>query len=159
VVVNLFYRELGFVTAKGNPLGIATFEDLLRKGIRFVNRQAGSGTRLLLDHHLEKRGISTARIAGYDQEVFTHIEVGLAILSGNTDTGIATAAVSSLLGHDLRPVDLFPEGDSGAGGGAQQRALPQAGRKTAKLRLRKCRTDPLHEALDACDEIKKKRRE
>jgi excisionase family DNA binding protein len=101
VVVNLFYRELGFVTAKGNPLGIATFEDLLRKGIRFVNRQAGSGTRLLLDHHLEKRGISTARIAGYDQEVFTHIEVGLAILSGNTDTGIATAAVSSLLGLDF----------------------------------------------------------
>ena len=101
VVVNLFYRELGFVTAKGNPLHIGAFGDLVRKGVRFVNRQAGSGTRLLLDHHLEKAGVPAGRITGYDQEVFTHIEVGLAILSGEADTGIATAAVSSLLGLDF----------------------------------------------------------
>jgi excisionase family DNA binding protein len=101
VVVNLFFRELGFVTAKGNPLHIGKFEDLARKGVRFVNRQAGSGTRLLLDHHLEKAGIPTDRIVGYDQDVFTHIEVGLAVLSGGADTGIATAAVSSLLGLDF----------------------------------------------------------
>ena len=101
VVVNLFFRELGFVTAKGNPLRIGKFEDLARKGVRFVNRQAGSGTRLLLDHHLEKAGIPSDRIAGYDQDVSTHIEVGLAVLSGSADTGIATAAVSSLLGLDF----------------------------------------------------------
>ena len=101
VVVNLFYRELGFVTAKGNPLRIGKFEDLARKGVRFVNRQAGSGTRLLLDHHLEKEGIPSDRIAGYDEDVSTHIEVGLAVLSGGADTGIATAAVSSLLGLDF----------------------------------------------------------
>lgn len=101
VVVNLFFRELGFVTAKGNPLRIVKFEDLVRKGVRFVNRQAGSGTRLLLDHHLDKAGIPTAGIVGYDQDVFTHIEVGLAVLSGGADTGIATAAVSSLLGLDF----------------------------------------------------------
>jgi len=101
VVVNLFYRELGFVTAKGNPLRIGKFDDLARKGVRFVNRQAGSGTRLLLDHHLEKAGISADRIAGYDEDVSTHIEVGLAVLSGGADTGIATAAVSSLLGLDF----------------------------------------------------------
>lgn len=101
VVVNLFFRELGFVIAKGNPHGIGRFEDLARKGIRFVNRQAGSGTRLLLDHHLGKAGISADRIVGYDQDVSTHIEVGLAVLSGGADTGIATAAVSSLLGLDF----------------------------------------------------------
>ena len=101
VVVNLFYRELGFVTAKGNPLRIGKFEDLARKGVRFVNRQAGSGTRLLLDHHLKKEGIPSGRIAGYDEDVSTHIEVGLAVLSGGADTGIATAAVSSLLGLDF----------------------------------------------------------
>jgi putative molybdopterin biosynthesis protein len=101
VVVNLFFRELGFVTAKGNPLHIVKFKDLARKGVRFVNRQAGSGTRLLLDHHLEKAKIPTSRIAGYDQDVSTHIEVGLAVLSGGADTGIATAAVSSLLGLDF----------------------------------------------------------
>jgi len=101
VVVNLFHRELGFVTAKGNPLHIGAFGDLPRKGVRFANRQAGSGTRLLLDYHLEKAGISPLAIIGYEQEAFTHIEVGLAILSGEADTGIATAAVSSLLGLDF----------------------------------------------------------
>jgi len=104
VVVNLFYRELGFVIARGNPLGISGFADLARKGVRFVNRQPGSGTRLLLDHHLEKAGIPTARIVGYEREVFTHIEIGLAVLSGEADAGIATAAVSSMLGLDFVPV-------------------------------------------------------
>jgi excisionase family DNA binding protein len=104
VVVNLFHRELGFVIARGNPLGISRFEDLARQGVRFVNRQAGSGTRLLLDHHLGKAGIPAERIGGYDQEVYTHIEVGLAILSGEADTGIATAAISTLLGLDFVPV-------------------------------------------------------
>ena len=54
--------------------------------------------------YLEKAGIPTARIVGYDREVFTHIEVGLAILSGEADAGIATAAVSSLLGLDFIPI-------------------------------------------------------
>ena len=104
VVVNLFFRELGFVMIKGNPLKIRGFEDLNRKGVRFINRQAGSGTRILLDNHLEKAGISSGSIDGYDQEVSTHMEVGLAILSGGADTGIATAAVSSLMGLDFIPV-------------------------------------------------------
>ena len=104
VVVNLFFRELGFVTAPGNPLRIKTFSDLARPGVRFVNRQAGSGTRLLLDHHLQKETVAAGRIAGYDEEVFTHLEVGLAILAGGADTGLATAAVSSLLGLDFVPV-------------------------------------------------------
>jgi putative molybdopterin biosynthesis protein len=104
VVVNLFFRELGFLTAPGNPRGIHGFADLAREGIRFLNRQAGSGTRLLLDHELGKAGISPEVITGYDDEVFTHIEIGLAVLSGEADTGIATAAVSSLLGLDFVPV-------------------------------------------------------
>jgi len=104
VVVNLFYRDLGFVLPRGNPLGISGFADLARKGIRFVNRQPGSGTRLLLDHHLEKAGIPTARIVGYDREEFTHIEVGLAVLSGGVDTGIATVAVANLLGLAFIPI-------------------------------------------------------
>jgi excisionase family DNA binding protein len=104
VVVNLFFRELGFVIARGNPLRIREFADLIRKGVRFVNRQPGSGTRLLLDHHLEKDGVPAARIAGYQDEVFTHIEVGLAILAGEADTGIATAAVSTMLGLDFIPI-------------------------------------------------------
>jgi excisionase family DNA binding protein len=101
VVVNLFFRELGFVTARGNPRHVTTFSDLIRKSVRFINRQAGSGTRLLLDHHLEKARIAARRIRGYDDEVFTHLEVGLAVLAGEADVGIATAAVSTLLGLDF----------------------------------------------------------
>lgn len=104
VVVNLFFRELGFVVARGNPRSIGEFADLARREVRFVNRQPGSGTRLLLDYRLEKAGIPAALIAGYHDEVFTHIEVGLAVLSGEADTGMATAAVSSLLGLDFIPV-------------------------------------------------------
>jgi len=104
VVVNLFYRELGFVLAKGNPRGIAGFEDLMREEVRFVNRQEGSGTRLLLDHYLEKEGLQRERIAGYEDEASTHVEVGLAILSGEADTGIAASAVSALFGLDFIPI-------------------------------------------------------
>ncbi len=104
VVVNLFFRELGFLTAPGNPRGISGFGDLVREDLRFINRQSGSGTRHLLDHELGKAGISPGDITGYEEEVFTHIEVGLAVLAGDADTGIATAAVSSILGLDFVPI-------------------------------------------------------
>lgn len=104
VVVNLFHRELGFVVAKGNPLGVAGFEDLMREDVRFINRQKGSGTRLLLDYHLEKAGLQQERITGYENEVLTHAEIGLSILSGEADVGIATAAVSALFGLGFIPI-------------------------------------------------------
>ncbi len=104
VVVNLFHRELGFVMAPGNPRGLNDFEDLTRKGIRFINRQQGAGTRVLLDHHLQKRNIQTSDIEGYDTEAFTHFEVGLSILSGEADVGIATSAISKLLGLSFTPI-------------------------------------------------------
>lgn len=94
VVVNLFERDLGFVTAPKNPLGIRGFEDLTRKGVRFLNRQKGAGTRVLLDHHLKRLKLSPSRISGYEREVYTHFEVGLSILSKEADVGIATIAVS-----------------------------------------------------------------
>ena len=103
VLVHLFRREVGIVTAPGNPKGIRNFDDLAR-GIRLVNRQAGSGTRLLLDNELEKRRIPSAAVAGYDREVYTHVEVGLSILSGEADAGLATVAVSRLMGLHFIPV-------------------------------------------------------
>jgi len=98
VVVNLFHRDLGFVVAPKNPLHIRGFEDLAQKGVRLINRQKGSGTRVLLDHHLKRLQIPTSKIQGYDREVYTHFEVGLAILSKEADVGIATIAASKLLG-------------------------------------------------------------
>lgn len=104
VLVHLFRREIGIVAAAGNPKRIRGFEDLAAAGIRFINRQEGSGTRLLLDTELEKRQIPLAGIAGYDREVYTHVEVGLSILSGEADAGLATVAVSRLTGLHFIPV-------------------------------------------------------
>jgi excisionase family DNA binding protein len=104
VVVNLFHRDLGFVVAPKNPFHIRGFEDLTQKGVRLINRQKGSGTRVLLDHHLKKLQIPTSRIEGYGREVYTHFEVGLAILSREADVGIATIAVSKLLGLPFIPI-------------------------------------------------------
>jgi len=106
VVVNLFHRELGLVLAPGNPLGIRGIEDLRQKGVRFVNRQKGSGTRILLDHHLKRLKIPPSSIKGYEREVYTHFEVGLSILSKEADVGVATIAVARLLGIPFVPLAL-----------------------------------------------------
>jgi excisionase family DNA binding protein len=104
VVVNLFYRELGFLTIRGNPLNIKGFEDLTRQGVRFVNRQEGSGTRLLTDFHLKELEIPSEAVAGYNDDVYTHIEIGLSVLSQEADTGVATKAIASLLNLDFIPI-------------------------------------------------------
>ena len=104
IVVNLFRRDLGFLVAPKNPFHIRGFEDLAQKGVMFINRQKGSGTRVLLDHHLKRLKIPTSKIQGYDRDVYTHFEVGLSILSKEADVGIATVAVSKLLGLPFIPI-------------------------------------------------------
>ena len=104
VVVNLFYRDLGFLVAPKNPYHIRGFDDLTQKGVRFINRQKGSGTRVLLDHHLKKSRIASSEIEGYEREVYTHFEVGLSILSKEADVGLGTIAVSKLLGLSFVPI-------------------------------------------------------
>lgn len=104
VVVNLFYRDIGFIVASKNPLGIRGFEDLVQKKIRFINRQRGSGTRVLSDYHLKKLQIAPSKVNGYEKEAYTHFEVGLSILSKEADMGIATIAVSKLLGLSFIPI-------------------------------------------------------
>jgi putative molybdopterin biosynthesis protein len=104
VVVNLFYREIGFITAPDNPHCINWFDNLTKENLKFINRQKGSGTRVLLDYHLGQLGVSPDHINGYEREVYTHFEVGLSILSGEADAGIATSAVSKLLGLSFAPI-------------------------------------------------------
>jgi putative molybdopterin biosynthesis protein len=104
VVVNLFYRDLGFLVAPKNPFHIRGFDDLTQKRVRFINRQKGSGTRVLLDHHLKKLRISSSAIEGYEREVYTHFEVGLSVLSKEADVGIGTIVVSKLLGLGFVPI-------------------------------------------------------
>jgi excisionase family DNA binding protein len=104
VVVNLFCRDMGFLVAAKNPLGIHGFEDLARKEVRFINRQKGAGTRVLLDYYLKKLRIPTSEIKGYDKEVYTHLEVGISVLSKESDVGIGTIAVSKFFGLSFIPI-------------------------------------------------------
>ncbi len=101
VVVNLLWRNLGFVTVPGNPYGIHGFSDLRRAGVRFVNRQVGAGTRILLDRRLAELGIPTSAVNGYEHQAATHYEVGLAVLSGEADTGLASGSVARILGLEF----------------------------------------------------------
>ncbi len=104
VVVNLFKRDIGFLFNKEIAGAVKGFENLTEENIRFINRQEGSGIRLLLDYYLAKEGINSEKIKGYKNEVYTHFEVGLAIISGEANVGIASAAISKLLGLSFLPI-------------------------------------------------------
>ncbi|NWF53421.1 MAG: helix-turn-helix transcriptional regulator [Syntrophaceae bacterium] len=104
VVVNLFNRDLGFLVAAGNPLHIRGFKDLTKPEVRFINRQKGSGTRVLLDLHLKGLKIPPSSIKGYEDEVYTHFEIGLSLLAKEADAGLATGSVAKLLGLSFVPL-------------------------------------------------------
>ncbi len=104
VLVNLVYRQQGLLVKKGNPKNIKGFEDLVRDDVIFINRQGGSGTRLLLDEHLRELGINPYMIKGYDREEYTHMAVASAVLTGLADTGLAVYSSSAALGLDFIPV-------------------------------------------------------
>jgi putative molybdopterin biosynthesis protein len=104
VLVHLAQREQGLLVLGGNPKGMGGLKDLARKEIRFVNRQPGSGTRVLLDYELKRLGIDAASIRGYEREEFTHMAVGVAIASGLADAGLGVRAAARALGLDFIPV-------------------------------------------------------
>jgi putative molybdopterin biosynthesis protein len=101
------YRKQGLLVAKNNPLDITGLTDLPRDDVRYINRQRGAGTRVLLDFHLGKLEISPESIRGYCQEEFTHLAVAAAIASGRADCGMGVAAAAKAL--DLDFVPLFDE--------------------------------------------------
>jgi putative molybdopterin biosynthesis protein len=101
VVVNLVHRIQGFIVPPGNPKSIATLADLTRDGITFVNRQRGSGTRVLLDYLLKQQDIAPARISGYEREEFTHLAVAAAVAGGRVDVGLGILSAARALGMDF----------------------------------------------------------
>jgi putative molybdopterin biosynthesis protein len=103
-LVNLVYRQQGLMVPKDNPKSIAGLEDLARGDITFVNRQTGSGTRILLDYRLEELGIRPEDIRGYDQEEFTHMAIAANVLSGAADTGLGIYAAARALALDFIPI-------------------------------------------------------
>ncbi|MDP3062941.1 MAG: substrate-binding domain-containing protein, partial [Chloroflexota bacterium] len=104
VIVTLVGRVQGLLVPKGNPKGIAGLDDLSRLGLRFINRQRGSGTRVLLDYLLRQAGLDPRRFAGYDTEVDTHIAVAAAVASGQADAGLGIFAAARAFGLDFIPV-------------------------------------------------------
>lgn len=104
VVLEWAWREQGLIVAKGNPLAIRGPADLANKKARLINRQNGSGSRILLDYLLAKAGIDKASIDCLDKPARTELEVGLTISGGKADTGIAVSSVAKQLHLDFIPL-------------------------------------------------------
>lgn len=96
-VINLVYRDIGLIVKPGNPLNIVFVNDLSRPGIKIINRQEGSGTRVLFDYECKKMGIEPKLIAGYEKEVNTHLEVATAVASGVADVGLGILSAAKML--------------------------------------------------------------
>jgi putative molybdopterin biosynthesis protein len=109
-VLTLVGREQGLLVKRGNPKSVKSLEDLNRPEagedarVRFVNRQRGAGTRVLLDYQLNLLGIAAESIIGYNQEEYTHLGVAAAVASGRADCGLGIAAAAQALELDFVPL-------------------------------------------------------
>ena len=103
-LVHLVLRDQGLIVKRGNPKKIQGIEDLTREDISFINRQGGSGTRILLDYKLKQVGLNPANINGYQHEEFTHMAVAVAVLSGTADSGLGIYAAAKALDLEFIPV-------------------------------------------------------
>ncbi len=103
-LINLCYREQGLIVAPGNPKKISGFEDIVRHGLSFINRQKGAGTRLLTDKVIAQYGLDPNHITGYDHEEYTHMNIAAAVAGGSVDTGMGIRAAALALGLDFVPV-------------------------------------------------------
>jgi len=103
-LINLVFRDQGLIVPPENPKGIRGIEDLGRDDITFINRQAGSGTRILLDYRIQQLGMQPWGIHGYEHEEFTHMAVAVAVQSGSVDVGLGIYAAAKALNLDFIPV-------------------------------------------------------
>ncbi len=104
VIIHLACRTQGFYVAKNNPKGIEGWEDLRRNDITMINREKGSGTRVLLDEHLRKLGISSEKLNGYKQESTSHLAVASMVSRGVADFGIGNEKTS----QQVKEIDFIP---------------------------------------------------
>ncbi len=103
-VITFVVRTQGLILAPGNPLGIAGLADLQRAGLRLVNREQGSGTRMLLESLLQQAGIDSAGIGGFHNEEYTHPAVAAYVASGMADVGFGVEAAARLFGLAFVPL-------------------------------------------------------
>lgn len=106
LLMRLVDREQGLLLPRGNPGGILGIADLAREDVVFMNRQRGSGTRVLLDWELSRLGLAAERITGYENEEYTHMNVAAAVLSGRAGAGLGVRAAANALGLDFLPVGV-----------------------------------------------------
>jgi putative molybdopterin biosynthesis protein len=103
-LIHLVQRDQGLIVKQGNPKGVMGIEDLSRKDVTFINRQVGSGTRILLDYKLKQIGIKATAITGYQNEEFTHMAVAVSVLSSSEDAGLGIYAAAKALNLEFIPV-------------------------------------------------------
>lgn len=104
LLINLVKRDQGLIIQKNNPLNISSLKDLKNPQIRYINRQNGSGTRILLDYLLEKEDIRPQEINGYNREEYTHLAVAASIKNGASDTGLGIYSSARALNLDFIPI-------------------------------------------------------
>jgi putative molybdopterin biosynthesis protein len=104
VLVMLVGREQGWIVKPGNPKNINSWADVADPEIQIVNRQRGAGTRVLLDYELEKAGIETQVISGYEREEYTHLAIAAAVSSGAAHAGPGIRAAARALNLDFVPL-------------------------------------------------------
>lgn len=97
-------RTQGLIVEKGNPKKIFSIKDLTKDEVYFINRQRGAGTRILLDYFLKKEGIDEVMIKGYEREMFTHLEVAMAIKSKIANVGLGIKEAATIAGLDFIPI-------------------------------------------------------
>ncbi len=97
-------RQQGLMLQKGNPLGITSFADIARRGVRYVNRQKGSGTRVLMDYLCDKYGVDRDAIYGYEREEMTHNSVAVQIAGDSADAGMGIYSTARLYDLDFLPI-------------------------------------------------------
>ena len=103
-LVTLVHREQGLIVPPGNPKNIQTINDLARPDVLLINRQRGSGTRILLDYHLKESGLQNQNVKGYTREEYTHLTVAAAVASGAADVGVGIRAATAALDLDFIPI-------------------------------------------------------
>jgi len=104
LIVHLAKRMQGFYVLPGNPVGINNWQDLARPDIRLINREKGSGTRVLLDEHLRLLGIDSRLIKGYEREEHSHLAVASAVVRGEADVALGNEKASM----QVRGIDFVP---------------------------------------------------
>ena len=97
-------RQQGLMLAKGNPLDIKEFTDIAKNGVRYVNRQKGSGTRVLMDYLCEQYAVNVSDIYGYEREELTHTSVAAQIANGSADAGMGIYSAAQLYDLDFLPI-------------------------------------------------------